>query len=59
MYMNVFLTYIHTYIHTGGFSGPMNTIPTEQNIQHQLLRIPTGRRQASWLFASAAEKLTH
>ena len=40
-----------------GFSGPMNTIMTEQNIQQQLLRIPTGRRQASWLLISAAEKL--
>ena len=30
---------------------------TEQKIQQQLLRIPTGRRQTSWLFASAAEKL--
>ena len=34
----------------------MNTIPTEQNIQQQLFRIPTGRRQASRLFTSAAEK---
>ena len=37
----------------------MNTITREQNIQQELrmLRIPTGRRQASWLFTSAAEKL--
>ena len=37
----------------------MNTVTTEQNIQQQLLRIPTGWRQAtcSWLFTSAAEKL--
>ena len=26
-------------------------------IQQQLLRIQTGRRQANWLFTSAAEKL--
>ena len=38
----------------------MNTIKTEQNIQQQLLRIPTGRREANWLFkTSAAEKLNH
>ena len=30
---------------------------TEQNIQRQLLRIPTGWRQTSGLFTSAAEKL--
>ena len=35
----------------------MNTITTEQNIQKQLLRILTGRRQAGWLFTSAGEKL--
>ena len=30
---------------------------TEQNIQQQLLRIPTGRTQAIWLFTSADDKL--
>ena len=29
----------------------------QQQQQQQLLRIPTGRRQTSWLFTSAAGKL--
>ena len=41
-----------------GFSGPMK--PNQQNDraqQQQLLRIPTGWRQTSWLFTSTAEQL--
>ena len=37
-----------------GFSGPMKQSQrNDRTEQQQLLRIPTGRRQTSWLFTSA------
>ena len=54
----VYITYILNWpIAIAVFQGQWNTITTEQNIQQQLLRIPTSWRQTSWLFTSAAEKL--
>ena len=52
-------TYIHTYLidHSPwGFSGPINQ-RYNRTQQLQLLRIPTGQRQTSWLFTSATGKL--
>ena len=40
----------------GAFQGQWNTTKRRTE-QRQLLRIPTGRRQTSWLFTSAAGKL--
>ena len=37
--------------------GPSKQLKQIIQIQHKLLRIPTGRRQTSWLFTRAAEKL--
>ena len=50
----------HTYLIAAshrGFSRPMKHNERNDRTQKQLLRIPTGRRQTSWLFTSAAEKL--
>ena len=37
--------------------GPSKQLKQIIQIQHKLLRIPTGGRQTSWLFTRAAEKL--
>ena len=52
--------YIHTYLIDRSPWGLFRANVTERNNeteQQQLLRIPTGRRQTSWLFTSAAGKL--
>ena len=41
----------------GAFQGQWNNQRNNRTQQQQLLRIPTGRRQSSWLFTSAAGKL--
>ena len=41
----------------GAFQGQWNNQQNNRTQQQQLLRIPTGRRQTSWLFTSAAGKL--
>jgi len=42
-----------------GFSGPIQTNNGKMNFQMNItrLRIPTGRRQTSWLVTNAAKKL--
>ena len=55
--------YIHTYILNsplpiGAFQGQWNNQRNNRTQQQQLVRIPTGRRQTSWLFTSAARKLS-
>ena len=58
--MVVTLPYFINYVYlidicpAGAFQGHLNKT-TELNLKR--LRIPTGRRQTTWLYASAAEEL--
>ena len=55
---NITLHYVLNWpLPIGAFQGQWNNQRNNRTQQQQLLRIPTGRRQTSWLFTSAAGKL--